>query len=115
MTGPQYYRTSPHGYETVGEGYEKDERADRLLVISAAGCGELLEGTGYRHGQILETDLDGALRVVRKLHEHGLDVTFGRMSSPLLQIRGPRDLHSGPTVRGVRCIWVVPVNWNELA
>ena len=111
----KYYRKDPHGYVEAPADYAPDPRADRTLIISAPGCGELLEGTGYRHGQLIETDLDGALHIVKKLHEHGLDVMFGRMSCPFVLLREAKDFATAPSIRGVRCIWVVPVNWNELA
>ena len=111
---PKLVRKDPWSYVETTAGEELDPRGERLVVISAAGCGELLKDTGYRHGQVVETDLDGALHVVRKLHEHGLDVQLGRMSCPFLQL-GKEGLSDATEIRNVRCIWVVPVNWYELA
>lgn len=91
-----------------------DARAERTFVISAAGCGELLEGTAYRHGQVVDGGLDDALAVVRKLHEHGLDVMLARMSVPFLLL-GEKGLEDATELHGVRVVYVVPVKWFELA
>jgi len=84
-----------------------------MFVVSAAGCTELLEGTGYRHGQIIEGTLDDALWVIRELHERGLDIMLARMKIPFVLL-GPGGLDDRTEYHGVRGIYVAAVNWFEL-
>lgn len=81
------------------------------IQIIAAGCVELLEGSGYQHGQAFEGELEDALRVVGELHRHGLDVMLTHLRTALVMVGGPELVEHHGAVR----IYVVAKNWLELA
>lgn len=83
-----------------------------FIHIIAAGCGHLLRGTGYGHGHSLEGEMDDVLRIIRELHEHGLDVMLAHTKKvPTAMLVGKEWIDRPDAVR----IYVVDVNWLELA
>lgn len=82
-----------------------------VIQVIAAGCGELLDGTGYGHGQCIQGELGDALKVVGELHEHGLDVMLTHVRTSLVMVADGGSLTEH---HGAMRIYVVDRNWLEL-